>query len=439
MFSINPAAELTPDLLYKMLNKFNLNVLPKLQKYKNYYDGTQAILCKSYADASKPCNRVVTNYCADIVSSYCGYIASPGYISYSSDSDIQSIMDCLRYNDYQDEDSDFLNDALIYGVSAELMYTDEQGQVRFRLIEPTNCFGVYDDSLTGDLLYFVRWYKVNDWDNSDLYNVDVYSDFSIKHYQMQGTMGGLQFIDEEPHYFGQCPANIFYLDKDERSIFDCIITLQDAYNELLSGDIDNFSAFCDAYLTLEGVDAEAEDIASMKANRVLILPTGASADWLTKNASDTQIENILKRVHDNIYRVAKCPDFSSETFVGGVSSGVAIRYRLTGCETKAAAIESNMKKALQRRIELIAGVASLKLGEDIFRDINITFKRNIPEDYSSIVNIVNALKGTVSDETLLSMIPQVTDVKAELERVQEQKQKNMELYNFGSGSDGDDE
>ena len=438
MFNLNKNAVLTPDLLYQMLNRFNLNVLPKLQKYKNYYDGTQAILCKHYADASKPCNRVVTNYCADIVSSYCGYIASPGYISYSSDSDIESIMDCLRYNDYQDEDSDFLNDALIYGVSAELMYTDEQGQVRFRLIEPTNCFGVYDDSLTGDLMYFVRWYKTNDWDNSDLYNVDVYSDFSIKHYQMQGTMGGLQFVDEEPHYFGQCPANIFYLDKDERSIFDCIITLQDAYNELLSGEIDDFSAFCDAYLTLEGVDAEAEDIASMKANRVLILPSGATANWLTKNASDTQIENILKRVHDNIYRVAKCPDFSSETFVGGVSSGVAIRYRLTGCETKAAAIESNMKKALQRRIELIAGVASLKLGEDIFRDINIIFKRNIPEDYTSIVNIVNALKGTVSDETLLSMIPQVTDVKAELERVQEQKQKNMELYNFGSDSEDDD-
>ena len=439
MFFLNRETELTPDLLYKMLNKFNLNVLPKLQKYKSYYDGTQAIMSKSYADASKPCNRVVTNYCADIVSSYCGYIASPGYISYSSDNDIDAIMDCLRYNDYQDEDSDFLGDALIYGVAAELMYTDEQGQVRFRLIEPTNCFGVYDDSLTGDLMYFVRWYKANDWDDSDLYNVDVYSDFSIKHYQMYGTMGGLEFQSEEPHYFNQCPANIFYLDKDERNIFECIITLQDAYNELLSGEIDDFSAFCDAYLTLEGVDAESEDIASMKANRVLILPAGATADWLTKNASDTQIENILKRVHDNIYRIAKCPDFSSETFVGGVSSGVAIRYRLTGCETKAASIESNMKKALQRRIELIAGVASLKLGEDVFRDINITFKRNIPEDYTSIVNIVNALKGTVSDETLLSMIPQVTDVQAELERVQKQKKENMELYSFGTEESNNDE
>lgn len=435
MFNLNRETELTPDLLYKMINKYHSNVLPKLQKYKNYYDGTQAILRKSYADASKPCNRVVTNYCADIVSSYCGYIASPGYISYSSDNDIDSIMDCLRYNDYQDEDSDFLNAALIYGVAAELMYTDEQGKVRFRLIEPTSCFGVYDDCLTQELTHFVRWYKANDWDNSDLYNVDVYSDTSIKHYQMHGTQGGLEFVSEEPHYFNQCPANIFYLDKDERSIFECIITLQDAYNELLSGEIDDFSAFCDAYLTLEGVDAEEEDIAAMKANRVLILPSGATADWLTKNASDTQIENILKRVHDNIYRIAKCPDFSSETFVGGVSSGVAIRYRLTGCETKAAAIESNMKKALQRRIELIAGVASLTLGEEVYRDIQITFKRNIPEDYTSIVNIVNALKGTVSDETLLSMIPQVTDVKAELDRVQEQKQKNMELYNFGSNQE----
>ena len=427
--------ELTTDLLYKMLNRFNLNVLPKLQKYKNYYDGTQAILCKHYADASKPCNRVVTNYCADIVSSYSGYIASPGYISYSSDNDIEAIMDCLRYNDYQDEDSDFLGDALIYGVAAELMYTDEQGQVRFRLIEPTNCFGVYDDSLSGDLMYFVRWYKANDWDESDLYNVDVYNNFSIKHYQMHGKMGGLEFQSEEPHYFNQCPANIFYLDKDERNIFECIITLQDAYNELLSGEIDDFSAFCDAYLTLEGVDAESEDIASMKANRVLILPAGATADWLTKNASDTQIENILKRVHDNIYRIAKCPDFSSETFVGGVSSGVAIRYRLTGCETKAASIESNMKKALQRRIELIAGVASLKLGEDVFRDIQIDFQRNIPSDNSDIVNLVNALKGTVSDATLLAQIPFVTDIDAELERINEQKKQNMELYSFGPNFD----
>lgn len=438
MFYVNKNTDLDSLLLQKMISKFRVEVEPKLQRYKNYYDGKQAILNKAYADASKPCSRTVINYCKNIVDSYDGYLATPGCISYRSEQDIDDIMNILRYNDYTAEDADFLLNALIYGVAAELMYIDESGHTRFRLINPTTCFGVCDDSLTGDLLYFVRMYKVNDWDESNIYNVDVYSDYDVKHYTMNGANGYLSFVSEEPHYFSQCPANIFTLP-DEKSIFDCIMSLQDAANELISSEIDDYSAFCDAYLTLIGVDADVEDISSMKENRVLVLPDGAAAQWLTKNANDTQVENILKRIHESIYRIAQCPDFSSESFVGGVSSGVAIRYRLTGMETKAGKIEGEMKKALQRRVEIICGIASLKLGEEVFRDISIDFKRNIPEDYTSIINMINSLKGTVSDSTLLSLLPFVEDVNAELAAVQEQKQANMALYNFGSSTEGDEE
>ena len=438
MFYVNKNTNLDSLLLQKMISKFRVEVEPKLQRYKNYYDGKQAILNKAYADASKPCSRTVINYCKNIVDSYNGYLATPGCISYRSEQDIDDIMNILRYNDYAAEDADFLLNALIYGVAAELMYIDETGHTRFRLINPTTCFGVCDDSLTGDLLYFVRMYKVNDWDESNIYNVDVYSDYDVKHYTMNGANGYLSFVSEEPHYFSQCPANIFTLP-DEKSIFDCIMSLQDAANELVSSEIDDYSAFCDAYLTLIGVDADVEDISSMKENRVLVLPDGAAAQWLTKNANDTQVENILKRIHESIYRIAQCPDFSSESFVGGVSSGVAIRYRLTGMETKAGKIEGEMKKALQRRVEIICGIASLKLGEEVFRDISIDFKRNIPEDYTSIINMINSLKGTVSDSTLLSLLPFVEDVNAELAAVQEQKQANMALYNFGSSTEGDEE
>ena len=428
---MNKEAELNKEMLQKMINRFNIGVLPRLNKYKNYYDGIQQILNKSYNDASKPCNRTVINYCKSLVDSYCGYLATPGYISYSSDEDIEDVMNILRYNDYQAEDADFLLDALIYGVAAELMFIDEEGQTRFRLINPTQCFGVYDDSLTGDLIYFVRFYKANEWDETDTYNVDVYSDYDIKHYTMSGNNGYLTLVSEEPHYFSQCPANIFYLP-DEKSIFDCVLSLQDAANEIVSAEIDDFSAFCDAYLALIGVDADAEDIAKMKENRVLILPENSTPLWLTKNANDTQVENIRKRIHDSIYRIASCPDFSSETFVGGVSSGVAIRYRLTGMETRAGKIEAVMKKALQRRVEIICGIASLKLGEEVFRDISIVFKRNIPEDYSSLITLVNSLKGTVSDATLLEQLPFIDDINAELEKVQKQKAENMKLYSFDS-------
>ena len=211
MFYLNKDKELTIDLLQKMISKFNTEIVPKLTKYKKYYDGIQAILNKSYADATKPCSHTVINYVKDITDSYCGYLATPGYISYGSKQDIEDVMNILRYNDYQAEDADFLLDALIHGTACELMYIDNEGLTRFRIINPISCFGIYDDSLTGDLMYFVRMYEADAWDETDLYYVDVYSDVDIKHYQMSGMNGYLTLIGEEKHYFSQCPANIFTL------------------------------------------------------------------------------------------------------------------------------------------------------------------------------------------------------------------------------------
>ena len=431
MFYLNKNTELTTELLQKMIGRFRLNVQPKLEKYKKYYDGLQSILNKAYSDPSKPCNRTVVNFAKNIVDSYCGYLATPGHISYRSEQDIEDIMDILRYNDYQAQDAEFLLSALTYGMAAELMYIDDASQTRFRNINPTQCFGVYDDSLTGDLMYFVRMYSINDWDETDTYAVDLYSDNTVKHYRMAGANGYITYVGEEAHYFSQCPANIFYLP-DEKSIFDCVLTLQDTYNELLSAEVDDYAAFADAYLLIEGAELDPEEAAVMRQNRIIQLPVGATASWLTKNASDAQVENILKRIHESIYRIAQCPDFSSESFVGGVSSGIAIQYRLTGMETRAGKIEAEMKKALQRRIEIICGIASLKLGEEVFRDIQIEFKRNIPEDVNATVQLINALKGTVSDATLLGQLDFVSDVNAELEALQEQRAANMELYGFGS-------
>ena len=439
MFYFNKDLPLTQDKLFQMISKFDQTVVPVLEKNKNYYDGIQKILQKQYSDKSKPNNQTVINYCKNIVDSYCGYMATPGCISYNSDNNIDDIMEVLKYNDYQAEDSDFLLDALIYGTAAELMYVDHDGKTRFRTIDPRSCFGIFDDCLTNELLYFVRRYKSYDWNTTetDEYYVDVYSDKEVIHYKCTGKTGSLTLLGIEGHYFNQCPANIFTMP-DEKSVFDCIISLQDTVNELISTEVDDYSAFCDAYLVLNNVDADTDSINTMKENRVLVLPQGATASWLTKSANDTQVENILKRAHDSIYRISSCVDFSSETFTGGVSSGIAIQFKLSGMEQRAGKIEAQMKKALQRRIELICGIASLKLGEEVFRDINILFTRNVPADETAIVNMVNALKGTVSDATLLTQIPFVTDVDKELEAVKEQKTENMSLYSFGNitGEDG---
>ena len=82
MFYVNKETEFSTELLQKMINRFRLNVEPRLNTYKKYYDGLQAILNKRYADETKPCSRTVLNYCKNIVDNYAGYLATPGYISY---------------------------------------------------------------------------------------------------------------------------------------------------------------------------------------------------------------------------------------------------------------------------------------------------------------------------------------------------------------------
>lgn len=435
MFCISKETELTTDLLTRMISKFMLDRQPKLQKWKNYYDGKHIIMNKSYADASKECNHIVTNYCKIITDTYGGYIAGKP-VSYVSNSDISDVQEVINYNDSDAEDIQWLTNALIYGVGYELQWIDSNAQVRYSQVNPLNAFAIFDNTLNCELLYFVRWYNTNIFNESDIYNIEVYSANTVKTYEGHGLGGALTLIKEEAHHFGDVPVSVFKLNENEDNIFGCIISLNDAYNELQSSEVDDFSAWVDAYLTLTGVDAENDDIASMKESRVLVLPTGAQAQWLTKNASDTQIVNMLDNIKKNIFKVTACPDMTDDNFLA--QSGTALAYKLVGFENVASGIVSQFTKAIQRRIELICNVLNLKASDAVWRDIGIRFVRNLPSNLTETIQLVNALKGTVSDKTLLSQLPFIDDVEAELEAVQKQKEANMNLFSFTNAAAVDD-
>ena len=65
-----------------------------------------------------------------------------------------------------------------------------------------------------------------------------------------------------------------------------------------------------------------------------------------------------------------------------------------------------------------------------WRAIDIVFTRNLPSNDVDIANMVNNLRDIVSDETLLAQIPFVDDVQAELDRLDEQREKNKEQNPF---------
>jgi SPP1 family phage portal protein len=160
MFYIDKDKELTSELLTTILHEFNTNVRPTLQKRKDYYDGKHAILTKQYTDDSKPCNRIVTNFCKIIANTYSGYIVGKP-VSYTSNEDITDIQNGINYNDDNAENIAWLNNALTYSVGYELQWLDDNAQARYSQVTPLNAFAIYDNTLNSELLYFVRWYEAD--------------------------------------------------------------------------------------------------------------------------------------------------------------------------------------------------------------------------------------------------------------------------------------
>ena len=398
---------------------------------------------KMYEDPTKPCNRVVTNYCYNIVENYQGYLTGID-VTYTSDKDIGAIQDIFNYNDVRTEDNEFLRAALIYGVAYEINYVDEDSKQRFKVLDSRECIPVYDNTLNQNLLALIRFYPKDPLDLTKGYKVEVYDSSKCDTYFCGTSFSDLQLFTSIPHYFNQVPVTVFPLNAKEKSVFDEIMGLQDAYNTLLSDEVDDFQAFCDAYLVLSGVDVSSDEeeanqeVAMLRRNRVIVFPTEkGKAEFLNKQISDTQIENMLENINAQIHKIAASPDFTDEAF--GTASGVAMRYKLLGFENKASGIVANMTKALQKRIELICEILNMVEGEAMWRDVEITFTRNLPIDLAESANIVNSLRGLVSDATLLAYLPIVSDVDKELEILKLEQEEKQKLYSFTSTEEDDEE
>ena len=187
-------------------------------------------------------------------------------------------------------------------------------------------------------------------------------------------------------------------------------------------------------MVLKNMTATEEDVADMKENRILMLDDDSDAFYLTKNSNDTQVQNLLDSINVAIHTIANSPDFSSEEFGSGVSSGIALQFKLVGFNNIASNIEGQFRKAILRRIDLLNNLFTL-LDTEAFK-VNVSFTHNLPQDIGNIADNINKLRGLVSDETLLAQVPFVSDVGEELSRVQGQCIDLSKLYDFGSAEVG---
>lgn len=415
MYRLSPDRELTPLLIQKYIQK-NRQREAHLEMLYDYYKGNTAITKRVLQDASKPNNKVMNAYSSYIVDTYTGYfLGEPvNYATTDNEELLERITELFNYNDEAAINAELAKDASIFGCAYELMYMDADANIRFKKIDATKIIPIYDNTLEEELLYCIRYYDEEDIENGNKTTyIEVYGRDWIRFYENKTSM---KFVGEREHAFKAVPINIYHNNEELMGDFENVISLIDAYDAITSDSINEFNYFSDCYLALYGMSGtEPEDIAAMKEQRVLLLETDAKAEWLTKQINDTYVENLKNRLDAQIHKFSRCPALTDENFAAN-ASGVAMKYKLMGIETATSKKERAFKKALQRRIELICNIFSVMGTDYDYRDIQMTFKRNIPSNLVEVADVVSKVGHLLSEETQISMLPLDLDAKAELEK-----------------------
>lgn len=418
------------DLILKYIQRDEAENARRRRMF-DYYRGNHDILRRRMQDASKPNNRLCNGYPYLIANAYNGYMFGEP-VSYTAEDEAmqRNITDAFRYNDEQAENSALGLDLAICGVAVEVHYLDTDANVRFKRVDPVGCIAVRDNSIEENLTELIRYYDVTDVENNrTVRHIEVLDSMLREEYRVEVT--GLELISSQPHGYGDVPAVVYRNNADCMGDFEGVISLIDAYNLMQSESINDQEYFTDAYLYLKGLDGtNDEDIAAMKTNRVLLLPTDSDAGFLTKQQSDAVAENIKTRLNNDIHRFSGCPDMTDESFVGN-ASGVALKYKLLQFENIAGTKEREFKRGLQRRLELLCNIwHTLGRGSFDWRSVQIAFKRALPENLLELSQTLSTFGNLLSDETKRSLIPIDLDEDTEKQRLEEQMQQGMSLYSI---------
>lgn len=425
MYILPAETEMNRDVLAGLIEQHRADC----KRYKELYDlykSNAPILHQPNKESYKPDNRIVVNFAKYIVDSFNGYFAGIPVKVSSDNEKVNAYLEQFNsYNGQDDNNAELAKYMSIYGHCFELLYLDENAQIGCTYISPEQCFIVYDESIVRRELFGVRYYI-----NSDDVLEGSFSDSHHITYFYEGD-DGLIFTETKPHNFDGVPITEYIENEERQAAFESVKTIITEFDKAISEKANDVDYFSDAYLLVLGADLDEEDLKAIRDNRTINL-AGGDADkllvqFLEKPNADATQEHLLDRLQDLIFMISMVANISDENF--GASSGVSLAYKLQPMSNLAMVKERKFMAGMQRRYRLISSLPMSPIPGDEWMGIRYKFTRNIPQNLKEESEIVKNLIGTVSQETLLSVLSIVKNAKEEVARMEEENQEEPLIRN----------
>ena len=401
----------------------------KYQTNEDYFYGKHKILNRVFDDISKPNNHVMCNIPKYIVQVRTGFFSSsPLSLESLNEQFMDDVREVLDYNDFKQTFNQLDTYCSIFGHSFLVLYINDEGKLAMTAQNPTDWIYVRDNTLEKKPKFAIRYYAwFDDLDNTQKWDIELYTKEEIINYT--GSPVELKEIGRRRHFFNGLPVIEFMENESRQGSYENVINLIDTYELMLSDTANTINYFSDCYLVLTGMqETNAEDIARMKNDRVLLVPEGCSAEFLTKQVQENYNENMLKRLQEQIFTVACTPLLSDSSFSSN-SSGVAIQFKLFAMEKSVQLKENIFRAGFTSMFNLIRDMINLMDRKGYTEEDKViqTYTRSLPMDLSSLSDSISKLQDVVSRRTLMTQLEFVSDAALEEQQIRREKEADLEL------------
>lgn len=436
------------DIIQKIIRKHKANALYNRKLYKRYMVLSESVpifkRTPRFNEANAINNKINNDFFGEIVDFKTGYFAGkPITYSYAKGEEAQqdtggeeavktatrTVTDFTTRNNMFGCDMDVTKIASICGYAGRLFYIDLDGNERCM---PTMAHETIILSSTNiaEPEFAVRYFYTRDINNVKTWTAEFYDGKYIYIFK-GGTLSSLNFVKMQLHCFDYCPLQGIANNKELMGDAEKVLAAIDDYDKVLSDNSNEIEAFVHAYLIFEGLRIDDKEIEKGKQAGSFRIPhTGTQqgkAYFLTKNINDNFTEHHLKRIEDNIYRFSKTPNLNDDTF--GNASGVSLKFKLHGLETKCGMFQAKMQDAAQYMWKVLASAWRKK--RIIVDPLHVTmdFKRNFPLDMQNEAQAAQVLIAAgMPKEFVYSQLSFVDDVDDVMEKIEAEQEDVTSLY-----------
>lgn len=420
-----------------------------------------------------PNNKIVDNQYAKMVDQKANYLLGQPLTLDTEDNAYEEALSKVFNKRFHRTLKNMGGNSLNCGIGWLHPYYNEQGEFRFKRFEPFEILPFWADDEHTVLEFAVRVYEIESYEGKNcktVEKVEVYYPDRIELYTLDEgvlvpdvdnpTSDYVIFEDEsgeaQGYNWGKVPIIPFKYNNREIPLIRKIKSLQDGINTMLSDFENNMQEDSrNTILIIKNYDGTnlaefRHNLATFGAVKVKTID-GAEGD-VSALQIEVKAENykaILEVFKKALIENAMGYDAKDDRLAGNPNQ-MNIQSMYSDIDLDANGMETEYQASFEEllwfvKIHLLNG----GYGDFSNSEVNIIFNRDMMMNETEVIDNCSKSVGILSDETIVSQHPWVTDVKLEIQRKKDEKKENFDEYanafnpvspSAGSeGGDGDEE